>query len=170
MSFTTVFYICMVVLAWLVYASFTRKILFNKTVCGLPVYAGYVMLIFFFFTGWVSWIPLLIYGILAIIVFIIWSAIIGDRERQMNAANKWNNAIDKGIGAVFGKVRDVGPKEGEMGSIFNAALGGVENYAKGKASWLQANGGAEVESAITGKLANAAYILALGIHLFINRI
>lgn len=170
MSPTTLFYICMVILTWLVYASFTRKILFNKTVCGLPVYAGYVMLVFFFFKGWVSWIPLLIYGILLIVVVFIWAVIIEDRETQMNAANNWNNAIDKGIGAIFGKVRNVGPKNGELGSIFNAALGGVEGYAKGKASRFNMNGSVEVESAIWGKLANAAYILALGIHLFINRI
>lgn len=169
MSLTTVFYICMAVLVLLVYASFTRKRLFSKTVCRLPVYAGYIMLIFFFFKGWVSWISLVVYGILAIVVFLIWLIIIEDRETQMNAANNWNNAIDKGIGAVFGKLRNAGPKNGELGSIFNAALGGVEGYAKGKASRFNMNGMEEVESAITGKLANATYILALGVHLFIKR-
>lgn len=158
MSLTTIFYICMVILAVLVIKSCT-----SKSVSLQPILLGYGMLVFFFFKNWVSWLPLVIYGILGLILCIIWLVIIGERDE----IQKSNQSVNEQISGFFNGAKQVGPSKGALGFIFNAAVNEIQNTVSKTAENCKLK--EESDMVGLGRFGNVAYILALGIHLFINR-
>lgn len=159
MSLTIIFYICMAILAILVIKSCK-----SQSISMQPILLGYVMQVFFFFKHWVSWIPLVVYGILGLIICVIWVAILNERD-EIRASNQ---AVKKQIKGFFNGAKKAGPSTGLLGAVFNTAVNEIQDTVSKTAENCKLK--EESDMVGVGRFGNIAYILALGIHLFINRV